>query len=234
MKSRITHPLTQMVLTSIALVAISIACSASRSATSPELPTNDVATNPSATASSSAQEKTPCSLDVSHVPAIKGLKLGMTRDEVLAAFPGSKDDPELRPMLAVPPGPLGTSSFLIKPSKYENREFADVVQITFNFLDGRVSKIHVGFNGPEWSHVDKFVEKLVEGTTLPAVDQWSPYVGLDNQLKMLSCVNFEVRVFSGGKGGNLNYVQVQDLEADRKLTERRKKAREQASPSPGQ
>jgi hypothetical protein len=159
----------------------------------------------------------------------------MTTDEVLARFPGSKDDPELRPSLSPQPSQLGMSSFLIKPSKYENRdEFADVVQLTFTLLDGRVSKMHVGFNGPEWPHVDKFVAKVVEGTTLPPADQWSPYVGLDTQLKMLTCVDFEVRVFSGGKGGNLNYVQVQDLEADKKLKERRKKAREQASPTPGQ
>lgn len=122
---------------------------------------------------------------------------------------------------------------MIRPSAYENREqFAGIMQITFSFLDNRMSKMYVGFNGPKWTHVDQFVAKFVEGTTLPAVGDWEAYVGMDNQMKTLTCAEFEVRVFTGGEGGNLNYIQIQDLEADKKLKERRKKAREQASPAP--
>lgn len=172
---------------------------------------------------------------MSQAPTIKGLKLGMTPDEVLALFPGSKEDPEVRASVSRPPNQYGMAGFLIRPSKYENKEeFAEIIQITFTFLDGRVSKMYVGFNGPEWPHVDKFVAKFVEGTNFPGVDQWEAYVGMDTQLKILTCTGFEIRVFAGGPGGNLNYVLVQDLEADKKLKERRKKAREQASPTPGQ
>lgn len=235
MKLRLTHPLSQLVLASAGLVAFSVACSATRSETSPpqasenviisqSSPTPVVATN---------EEKTPCTLSMAAAPAIKGLKLGMTTDEVVALFPGSKEDPDVRSRLSQP-NQFGTSTFLIMPSKYANREeFVEISQITFTLLDGRVSQMYVGFNGPEWPHVDKFVAKFIERTTLPAVDQWSPYVGLDNQLKTLTCVDFEVRVFTGGTGGNLNYVQMQDLEADKKLKERKRKAQEQASPTPG-
>ncbi len=155
----------------------------------------------------------------------------MTTEEVLALFPGSKDDPELRPSLSKPPSQFGTSGFLIKPSQYETREkFVDIKQITFTFLDGRVSKMYVGYNGPEWPHVDKFVARIVEGTTLPGPDRWEAYVGMDNQLKTLTCIGFEIRVFAGGPGGNINYVQMQDLEADKKLKERRAKAKATATP----
>jgi hypothetical protein len=65
------------------------------------------------------------------------------------------------------------------------------------------------------------------------VDQWEAYVGMDTQLKTLKCTDFEIKVFAGGKGGNLNYVDIRDLEADKKVEDRRKKAEGKAKP-PGQ
>jgi len=157
----------------------------------------------------------------------------MTTEEVLALFPGSKDDAEVRTSLSRPPSQFGVSSFLVRPEKYESKDkFAGVNQITFTLLDGRVSSFSVGYNGPEYSHVDKFVAKFIEGTTLPAADQWEAYVGMDNSLKILKCTDFEIRVFAGGQGGNLNYALMKDLAAEKKLKERRDKARAKA-PSPG-
>ncbi|MGZ5435476.1 MAG: hypothetical protein ACXW3W_15645 [Pyrinomonadaceae bacterium] len=153
---------------------------------------------------------------------------------MLALFPGSKEDPELRTDLAKPPNRYGGSNFVIKPSKYESREkFSEASQISFVLLDGRVSTFTVSYSGREWPHVDKFVERFVQDTNLPAVDQWQATVGMENQLKTLTCADFEVRVFAGGEGGRVSYVLFQDLEADEKLKERRRKAREQASPTPG-
>jgi len=216
-------------------VATPIACSTSRSATSPTQPTDNPTTSQSSRlSSSSVQEQTGCSLKMSQAPAVKGLKLGMTPDEVLERFPGSKDDPELRSLLSAPPSRFGTASLLINPEKYQNKaDFSGIRQITFTLLDSRVSNFTVNYNGPEWPHVDKFVEQFVRGTSLPPADQWESYVGLDNQMKTLICADFSIRAFIGGEGGNLNYVLIQDLEGDRKLKERRKKAREQASPTPG-
>jgi len=100
-------------------------------------------------------------------------------------------------------------------------------------LDGHLSSFTINYNGPQWPDVDKFVETFVEGKNLPAANQWEPYAGMETQMKTLTCTDFSVRVFSGGEAGNQNYVLVQDLEADKKLKERRRKARESASPTPG-
>jgi len=236
MKSRITNASPRVGQCFIILVAISIACSASKSASSPaHVPANQpTSPTPAPVTTSSVHERTACTLKLSEAPAINRLKLGMTEAEVLAVFPGSRDDAELRSTLSKPSGPLGSSSFLITPSKYESpADYKEVSRVTFSMLDGRVSSFTLSYNGPEWPHVDKFVEKFVEGRDLPAADQWEPYAGMENQMKTLTCTDFAVRVFSGGEGGNLNYVLLQDLEADKKLKERRRKARESASPSPG-
>lgn len=217
------------------IVVSSIACSTYKSAGSPSNPNGPLTAAQTApqTNSIGSQEKVPCTLAMASAPEIKGLKLRMTPDEVLALFPGSKDDPELRTELSKPPGQFGNSSFVIRPAKYESskEKFADVTQITLTLLDGRVSNFTVGYNGPEWPHVDKFVAKVVEGTNLPAVEQWEANAGMDSQLKTLKCPDLEIRVFAGGQGGNLNYVLMRDLEADKKLKERRAKAREKPTPS---
>ena len=219
------------------LIFVSLACSSYKSAGSPTS-ANGIATINQAEpqpANSIKQEKTPCTLKLAGAPEVKGLRLGMTPDEVLALFPGSRDDADVRAMLARPPSQFGMSELVIRPAKFESREqFAENNQISFTLLDGRVSSFSMGHNGPEFSHVDKFVAKFAEGTGLPPPDQWEPYVGMDNSLKVLKCAEFEVRVFAGGPGGSLNYVLVKDLLADEKLKDRRKKAREKASPSPGQ
>lgn len=208
------------------------ACSASQSARSPGSANHAAALNgPSTQTNSPAQEKPICTLTLAGAPDIKGLKLGMTSGQVLALFPGSDQDADLRARLAAPPSEFGVSQFVIRPEKYGSKEtFAGINQITFTLLDGRVSSLSAGYNGPEWPHVDKFVTKVTEGTNLPAIDAWEDYVGMESQLKLLKCVDFEIRVFAGGAGGNLNYVLMRDLAAAKKLKERRDKAREAATP----
>src|SRR6266850_1139613 len=215
------------------LIAVFVACTASRPAGS-QLLVNGNATvvqSPTQTTDASAQDKPTCQLTLAGAPDIKGLRLGMTPEQVLALFPGSNEDAELRSRLAQPPSQFGMSSFSLRPDKYASKDkFAGISNITFTLLDGRVSTFSVGYNGPEYSHVDKFVAKFVEGTSLPPPDQWEAYVGMDNSLKILKCRDFEIRVFIGGPGGNLNYVLMKDLEADKKLKDRRDKARAKATP----
>ena len=216
------------------VIGVSVACSSCRSAGSQSL-TNIASTpgqSPARTSNAGGQDKPTCQLTLAGAPDIKGLRLGITPEQVLALFPGSEEDAELRSSLSRPAGLLGVSSFVIRPNRYEpsKEKFAGINQITFTLLDGHVSNFTIGYNGPEYSHVDKFVAKFTEGTNLPAADQWEAYVGMDTQLKILKCTEFEIRVFAGGQGGNLDYVLMSDLVADQKLKERRKKAREKATP----
>lgn len=222
----------------LVVLCVGIACSACKLETSLAT-SNGKATPPQASPSASvaavspAEQKPVCSLTKAQAPVVNGLKLGMTAEEVLAVFPGSKNDPELRAQVAQPPSQLGGSSFVVRPETLEPNEKLDAfTHFIFNLLDGHVSSINIGYNGPAYSQVDDFVTKFVEGTHLPPADKWQPYIGMDNQLKILTCKDFEVRVFAGGKDGNLNYVLLTDLEADGRLKERRAKARPSASPTP--
>ena len=223
----------KLLLAFMAFVAgVSLACSATRSAGA--LPESVSATgNQSSPTPATEQEQALCSLNLSQAPALHGLRLGMTPEEVLTYFPGSETDPEVKSQLSASPSKLGTSNLIILPSKYESRDqFIGISQITVSLLDGRASRLNVGYAGPEYSHVDEFVEKFVAGTNLPPAGQWKAHAGLANELKILKCAGFEARVFAGGPGGSLNYVLLHDLEADNKLQERRRKARAKATPTP--
>jgi len=223
----------------VILCGVAIACTAGKVETSLGKPNGNATAQqaqPSASPSPSvahSEQTTPCSLTKAEAPVVVGLKLGMTSEQVLALFPGGKQDPEVSAQLARPPSPLGVSSFMVHPEKFDpNNKFAAFSQFTFTLIDGRVSSVTLGYNGPQYSNVDEFVTRFVEGTKLPPSDRWLPYTGMDNQLKILTCKDFELRVFAGGTDGNLNYVLLTDLDASRQLKERRAKARAQASPTP--
>ena len=177
--------------------------------------------------SSELQEQAICDMTLAQAPEINGLRLGMTPEQVLAVFPGSKEDGEVRAALAKPASPLGVSSFMISPERYASKaKFAGIRLLTFTLLDGRVTTFSAAYNGPEWKHVDDFIAKFSEGRTLPPAKEWEAQAGMD-QLKTLRCRDFEVAVFIGGTGGNMNYVRVQDTLSRQILKERKAKARAQ-------
>ena len=176
-----------------------------------------------------------CGLAMPAAPSIDGLKLRMTPPEILALFPKSDQDSQISARVAKAPSKYGVQGFLIRLQDYPPKnKTADITRVDVEFLDGKAYIYNFGFNGPQYQHVDDFVTKFIEGTGLPAASQWQDYPGMESQMKVLTCQDFEVRVFAGGEGGNLNYVLLTDLEADKTLKDRIKKAKAQAKPTPGQ
>ena len=200
-----------------------------------ELPSGSPATIPQQdpTPAIAPVSKSTCTLTTAQGPDIKGVRLGLTTQQVLDLFPGSRDDGEVR-VAADNVSAVGASSFALRPEKYgAEKDFVGINQFTFRFLDKRVSSFTAGYGGPQWKNVDEFVKKFSEGKTLPALEAWEAYVGLDTQHKTLRCDGFEISVFAGGEGGSLNHVQMKDLAAEKELKERRAKARKAAqTPTP--
>lgn len=178
-------------------------------------------------------EKVPCTVPRDRASEIKGVRLGLSTEQVLALFPGSKEDAALKAALAKPPNQYGVSTLMIKPEKYASKEkFAGIREIIFTFLDGRVSSFQANYESAPWKHVDEFVTDFTTGSKLPGVDSWDAYTGLDTQQKSLKCDGFEVTLFAGGEALNANHVKVQDLVAAEELKERRAKAKQKAAAKP--
>ena len=224
----------KLVLAIVCLLSLLLTgCKLEASSSSPKANANAKPSQSVESSSASQEPKTNCSLTAGSAPVVENLRLGMTTDEVLANFPGSKEDSDVKAGLAKPASSLGVSEFIIYANKLQPKEkYANMSHFTFGLLDGRITSININYHGPAYAHVDEFVTKFVKGTTLPPADQWQGYPGLDTQLKTLTCKDFEVRVYAGGEGGNQNYVLLTDLEAKKTLKDRRAKARAQAKPSP--
>jgi hypothetical protein len=174
------------------------------------------------------QAEPACTMTLAQSPVMSGIKLGMTQDQILALFPGSSEDSELRASLNRPANPSGETAFSINPGLYGSKsKFAGVTLIKFTLMDNHLSSFNVSYAGPQWAHVDEFIEKLAAATKLPGPNAWSPYVGMDTQLKTLTCKGFVISLFAGGKNvHNINYVDLKDRAAQKIIKERRAKARE--------
>lgn len=205
----------------LAICLLSIAATVAQSQTAADAP-----------ATSAPQPKPVCGLNLSQLQLMGGLRLGLSRAEVLALFPGIEADDEVRASLAAAPTPLGVSSLIIRPERSAAQaKFQGVRQISLTFLDDRVSGISIGYNGPQFKHVDEFIESLSKGTNLPETAAWEAVIGLDTQSKKVTCNGAEITVFAGGEGGSLNSVQMLDTAARQTLKERRAKARAQSNNS---
>src|SRR6266850_7029981 len=90
------------------------------SSQTPKSTPSDPIPSPTQTTDAAVSDKAPCSFVMDQAPVLNGIRLGMTPEQVLALFPGSKDDAGLQATLSRPKGPFGTSNFGIQPDKYES------------------------------------------------------------------------------------------------------------------
>lgn len=157
-------------------------------------------------------------LSMSQAPDIVGLRLGMTMEQVVAAFPGCETDKQVRASLNKPANRYGVKTLVITPWKFSTeKRFEGVNQVALTLLDGQVASFSVYYNSPTWTNVNDFVSKFSQEKGLPGADSWDARSGADNQMKTLKCRDFEINLFAGGENISTNYVQMRDLSAQQKL-----------------
>lgn len=178
-----------------------------------------------------AQTQTPgspaprCTLTLAQSPTIRGVKLGMTAEEVLALFPGRSENPTIRAALNDAPKAFGVARFGVSISR-DDKPFDGVNQFDFEFLDNQLTSFYLGYNGPEWKNVDEFISRLSSSLKMPAVDYWEPH-SLETNYKSVKCAGFDVRV-AVTPGGSSNYVRVSDPRAPQTVTVRQNEVKERA------
>jgi hypothetical protein len=141
----------------------------------------------------------PCSLKVAQSPAVRGVKLGMKTQDLLALFPGSADRDDIRNVLAKVEGypNFGVISIYIRPDEYSTKDrFEGVVNYSLLFVDGRLGEYQVQYRpppfGPKWRQPDDFIAKLAEAYELPRPASWTTDQNV-NAWKTLKCDGFQVR-----------------------------------------
>lgn len=135
-----------------------------------------------------------CKLKLSQAPAIRGIHLGMTANEVLAQIPGSEADSDLLARLSR--DYFGSRSAVVRPEGYvtSKEKFAGVNSISLGFLDGRLMSFSIRYDGPEWRSIEQFVARVAEVLNLPGVGSWKP----NNNGLAIACDGFEISVQTYG------------------------------------
>jgi hypothetical protein len=135
-----------------------------------------------------------CKLTLAQAPAIRGIRLGMTVDQVLAQVPGSEADSNL--LAGLSRDYFGSRNVTVAPGNYATakEKFAGINSINLSFLDGRLLSFHVRYNGPEWRSKEQFVARVAEALNLPGVGAWKA----SNNALAVGCDGFEVSVQTFG------------------------------------
>lgn len=133
-----------------------------------------------------------CKLTLAQAPAIRGIRLGMSVDQVLAQIPGSEADSDFLARLSR--DYFGSRSATVMPSSYvtSREKFAGINSINLSFLDGRLVSFGIHYDGPEWRSKEQFVARVAEVLNLPGVGYWKP---------SLVCDGFEISAQTGSPKG---------------------------------
>jgi len=153
-------------------------------------------------------QQSQCSLKLPQSPAVRGIKLGMTLDEVLAFFPGSREDEYIKNEISnvgfysnvETLARFGVVNFSVNPAQYSSKQkFAGIESLSFTFLDDHLVVYSVQYARPPWPKLDEFVDKVAGAFHLPAADKWTS----ENALrKNLECDGFKLQAFTrDGRAG---------------------------------
>ena len=162
-----------------------------------------------------------CRLKLSDLPQateLKGFRLGMTMDEVKARIPqvqfGKTTD-------------VGVSKTSFSPD-YDPRlyksTFHDVRTVSFDFLDGKLSSLWIGYDSAfKWQTVDAFVKGVSQSMGLP--NAWVAWKVRGQQMK---CADFQMTVSL--VAGSPSF-RILDQTAEETIAARRSAKEEEASVS---
>jgi hypothetical protein len=152
-----------------------------------------------------------CKLTLDKSPTIRGLKLGMSAEQLLALFLTANQNPNVKRVIDDAQGypNYGVARILFHATGYPTafkERFAGIDTINTTLFDGQVVELIIYYagsdsipRGPRWIKVDDFIAKLKEPFNLPDARDW---LYNPQGSKTLKCIGFEIHAStSSGQGG---------------------------------
>ena len=170
-----------------------------------------------------------CGLTEATSPSVRGVRLGMTTEQLLALFPGSTRRREIKDALErVKSARSDETARLSFDAAVDatGDSFADVDSVALSLNKGRVTEFTVIYVGPTWRNVDEWIAKLSESLKLPGARRW--VVGSNEAPnKVLKCSGIEVEAAIQGGGGSITIRSTEQVKGgDRKNTGEERQRRE--------
>ena len=170
----------------------------------------------------SSAAKSVCSLTREQGPEIRGVRLGMSMEQLKNLFPQEEARRRIVDAINVSKQDENYGGGRVDiPIDRTDATWKGVNYLSIRFVDERVTSISISYVGPEWNSVDQFVAKLSAGFRLPG-SAWEIREGTYAQMK---CGGFKVDAFAP-RGSTESSVHVVDIAAPQVVEERREAAKE--------
>jgi len=177
-------------------------------------------------------QKPTCKLTLAQAPVFRGLRLGMTSDELFAIFPANErqefDRVQQLKSAELPPN-YGYTGFQFNLSNYPTKDqFTGIGSLTFGLFDRKVVSIHAKYwNTPEFDRPGQLMEIITRQFGLPEFKDWPGYDEYKNP-PPLSCEGFTFQVdtlniYSGSFSTTLTDPAYKKIMEERKQADRAKK-----------
>ena len=170
-----------------------------------------------------------CKMNLAQAPVIRGLRLGMTSDELFTFFPGNErqqfDRTEKLKRAEIPPN-YGFTSFQFSPSEFSTTDrFKGISSFNIGLLDRKIVSISANYyDTPQYDRIDQLLEVISRQFNLPEYQTWPGY--RENMSSAsLSCgeFTFYVNGYSSSFNIGLTDPTFQKVVEDRRLADRIKK-----------
>ena len=146
------------------------------------------------------QSYTGCNLAREKAPAIRGLKLGMTSEEINALLPGGLREGYKDVVSSARNFPqFGSAS--LTANVIDKDKFNGIEGINFQLFDDRLVNYNVFYRGPNsvprgpyWPNPDDLIARFADAYHLPGPPNWVPDAGS----RLLRCKGFEVLINTSG------------------------------------
>lgn len=169
----------------------------------------------------SAQSR--CKLKPEQAPEIRGIRLGMSAEQLLSLFPEGSNQQNITAAIrnAKSVESYGVSRFELRPDNTTaNPRFEGVNYIHVELLDTRITSFHIEYKGFEWENVSQFVRGLSEGLRLP-IEFWDSGASSSH----MTCDGFRIDAYAT-TGSTQSIVRVVDTSTPQIVEDRRAAARE--------
>ena len=181
----------------------------------------------------------PCTMTTAQLREIRGLRLGMSVSNLLAAFPEESSKNSIQKAVgdARKPDAYGFGrATLFRSNPAVNPNFSGVPFIELELVDEHVSLFRVNYErGTPWKSADQFVDRLSDEFHLPDSQHWKrldtigrPYKDsskIDYGVRTLTCNGFTVlATTNNGNGGSA--VIVKNPKAEEVVKNREEAAKE--------
>ncbi len=169
-----------------------------------------------------------CNLTEANAPVVRGIRLGMSTDQLLALFPGSSKRKEMKDAIERARAASNDIVYLSFDPAIDagGNQFAGVTSVGVGIYRGRVADFTIFYVGATWGTIDEWVAKLSESFNLPGGQAWEAGPS-ENPNKVLRCSGIEIEAAIQGGSASIKVTNTGPLKdaQERARTEEERRRR---------